>query len=507
MFERKSSCDWADACISSASLAHNSASHDGWHFEVEPAACEYPLVTPEVDASARVPFTLGDMRVAAAAFVLCIFEIQPAFADDPIPPGHGWFCYQVSNEYVASDRSGRCFRSLEDCTASREDWPDTVTATSTLTECRFQKNAAVVTYFDIMQDQRRAWPLPSSSLCEETRRYLAKSKDNKSISSCQLVGDRALPRAAFNAAAMPDGKNWYCTRDAKRLNACSRDEDECTQAAMGGSSCTKQDVAVAVTWDESATSDNFFEAVTRISASDIGVFRSKADCDIYVSKSSSVIAGLSQCTPIGAKEQPPNEALFPAGTGWYCFSDYVVPKDWSQDTCFRTEKKCEATRDEVSRQAATPGKCAKATTAFAYTDSANFFALRTLEECRRVARNSDSTSGCSAVRDIYRDGVDPPDEQEAEIPTVAVVPQFLDRPRISAGIANVKSRIASCGDSSPARGRVKVRVEVAPNGSVSDVRVEEAPNSTLGDCVKNVVQRATFAKTESGGNFSYPFVF
>ena len=87
------------------------------------------------------------------------------------------------------------------------------------------------------------------------------------------------------------------------------------------------------------------------------------------------------------------------------------------------------------------------------------------------------------------------------------LPDALDRSMISAGIAAVKARVSTCGDKSSAKGKVKVHVKVGGDGRVSDVSVETTPDPSLGSCVKAAVQRATFAKTQSGGSFSYPFVF
>lgn len=78
---------------------------------------------------------------------------------------------------------------------------------------------------------------------------------------------------------------------------------------------------------------------------------------------------------------------------------------------------------------------------------------------------------------------------------------------ISAGIANVKARVTSCGDKSPAKGKVKVKVSVSGDGRVSNVAVETTPDPALGACVAAAVQKASFGKTQSGGSFSYPFVF
>jgi TonB family protein len=87
------------------------------------------------------------------------------------------------------------------------------------------------------------------------------------------------------------------------------------------------------------------------------------------------------------------------------------------------------------------------------------------------------------------------------------LPDSLDRTMISNGVAKVKARVMACGDKSSAKGQVKVSVKVNPDGSVSSVSVKTTPDPSLGGCVQNAMQKASFAKTQNGGSFGYPFVF
>ena len=87
------------------------------------------------------------------------------------------------------------------------------------------------------------------------------------------------------------------------------------------------------------------------------------------------------------------------------------------------------------------------------------------------------------------------------------LPDSLDRGMISSGIANVKARVSACGDKSSAKGKVKVHVKVSGDGHVGNVSVESSPDGALGACVQAAVSKASFAKTQNGGSFSYPFVF
>ena len=87
------------------------------------------------------------------------------------------------------------------------------------------------------------------------------------------------------------------------------------------------------------------------------------------------------------------------------------------------------------------------------------------------------------------------------------LPDALDRSMISSGVDKVKARVMSCGDKSQAKGQVKVSVKVTGDGHVASVTVKSSPDPALGTCVQNAMQKATFAKTQNGGSFGYPFVF
>jgi TonB family protein len=91
---------------------------------------------------------------------------------------------------------------------------------------------------------------------------------------------------------------------------------------------------------------------------------------------------------------------------------------------------------------------------------------------------------------------------------LADVPDGLDRQAISAGISAIKPKVVACGQKAPdVKGKVKVKVNVAPAGTVTSASVSEAPDDTLGQCVTDVVKTAKFGATKNGGSFTYPFVF
>jgi predicted Zn finger-like uncharacterized protein len=87
------------------------------------------------------------------------------------------------------------------------------------------------------------------------------------------------------------------------------------------------------------------------------------------------------------------------------------------------------------------------------------------------------------------------------------VPDQLDKSMISAGVAAVKGRAIACGNKSAAKGIVKVGVKVNPDGSVASVSVKDTPDGALGTCVAGAMRSARFARTQTGGSFSYPFMF
>jgi TonB family protein len=89
----------------------------------------------------------------------------------------------------------------------------------------------------------------------------------------------------------------------------------------------------------------------------------------------------------------------------------------------------------------------------------------------------------------------------------AALPVALDRAAISRAMAAVKPRVMACGDLAPAKGRVKISVRVNGAGVVTSTVIESTPDFGLGRCVEQVVQKAAFDPTQSGGSFTYPFVF
>ncbi|HUH02731.1 MAG TPA: TonB family protein [Kofleriaceae bacterium] len=84
------------------------------------------------------------------------------------------------------------------------------------------------------------------------------------------------------------------------------------------------------------------------------------------------------------------------------------------------------------------------------------------------------------------------------------LPDKLSRADISNGMGKIRGRVSACSGS---KGMVKVKVKVGGSGKVESVSVASSPDAGLGKCVASAVEKATFAKTQEGGSFTYPFVF
>jgi hypothetical protein len=99
-----------------------------------------------------------------------------------------------------------------------------------------------------------------------------------------------------------------------------------------------------------------------------------------------------------------------------------------------------------------------------------------------------------------------------EKPPVAVVdpnagPVELDKTLIKVGVERYRAMVIRCGEQGGAKGTVSVSVTVKPDGNVQSATVAATPDPALGECVAGILRKATFAKTQNGGSFTYPFVF
>jgi molybdenum cofactor biosynthesis protein B len=92
-------------------------------------------------------------------------------------------------------------------------------------------------------------------------------------------------------------------------------------------------------------------------------------------------------------------------------------------------------------------------------------------------------------------------------PKPAGPPDTLDKAAVKAGIADVKPAVQQCGEDHYHAGEVKITLTVGADGAVTDATVADSPDPELGKCVAGALRRATFAKTQNGAVFTYPFAF
>jgi molybdopterin adenylyltransferase len=92
-------------------------------------------------------------------------------------------------------------------------------------------------------------------------------------------------------------------------------------------------------------------------------------------------------------------------------------------------------------------------------------------------------------------------------PPVAAGPIELDKTLIRIGVERFRPQIIRCGEQGTTKGTVKLSVVVRADGMVDSVTVAETPDAALGNCAAAVMRKATFAKTQNGGSFTYPFEF
>ncbi|MFN0246013.1 MAG: TonB family protein [Kofleriaceae bacterium] len=97
--------------------------------------------------------------------------------------------------------------------------------------------------------------------------------------------------------------------------------------------------------------------------------------------------------------------------------------------------------------------------------------------------------------------------ETATPPVRSGLPEKLEKSMVTQGISKVKPAVIACGEKSGVQGQVRISVTVSPAGTVTDASVAASPDEALGACVAGAVRKATFATTETGGSFTYPFVF
>lgn len=448
------------------------------------------------------------------SFLVVMLALQSAATSanpSPIPTGSGWWCYTSHDQFNVADRAGRCFRHESDCNAARGAWPDADMPTAVVSECREQKNAAVVTYYDVMHDEDMAWVMPSSDLCAETRTYLSRDRDVQRISSCKLVGDLEPPPSLFRVAAVPPGTGWYCTHGTGGLSGCSRSPSVCDAARNLGNgtrgSCALQKNAVAMTWPEYLVSDLSFQAGLNMPSHGFGAFGTTTDCEWWRKHWAPIWSGgLSVCTRVGDVEYPPVDSTqLPEGTGWSCLPAAIKLADPHRDTCFRRAEECRTALPEVTNDVG-DSACVTTPSAYVFSTPQGYFAYRTAVECHNGQLVESTPSRCSPIADIASvpegSGVAPRETTKDD-----ELADTVSETAINEALENVRQRVSACGQKSHAIGTVKLRVSVDPDGSVDRVDVRSTPDPNLGECTANAVRQAEFPRTRRGAEFSRSVAF
>jgi hypothetical protein len=262
---------------------------------------------------------------------------------DLIPPGEAWFCTPVAGIRI-------CFRTEADCNEMADD-----------EDCVRQPNASALTFFHVMQEKWKALTFASTQACGMFRKAALKDADLKSVSGCQLVGEKLPPPAKLDTNVIPGGTSWFCTPGA---GPCFRDEDECRGWAPGLTyTCTKH----ARVWLYTSTEP-------LVGMPTAYRLRTQKDCETHRRKGIFSQDAVSSCTSVGAT------AVLNEPKGWFCYEGSKEPGH-----CLRTKADCEARRAFDVRMKYEPRECAARDTASAFVNAGELEAYPTSDECFAAA--------------------------------------------------------------------------------------------------------------------------
>jgi hypothetical protein len=154
-----------------------------------------------------------------------------------------------------------------------------------------------------------------------------------------------------------------------------------------------------MTWrPEHQISNHIFGAVTGVSASGIGVFGSKAECDSFRSTYGVDLLDASLCASVATVELPAiDKASVPSGSGWYCLNkELPLDPGSSHPSCFRSSEDCET----VARYEYSDGSgysCVRRNVAYVFTAAETSPAFSGQGVCRETAMTAESASRCEAI--------------------------------------------------------------------------------------------------------------
>jgi len=94
---------------------------------------------------------------------------------------------------------------------------------------------------------------------------------------------------------------------------------------------------------------------------------------------------------------------------------------------------------------------------------------------------------------------------EPRSPVAAGLPENLDKQMIVDGVARIREKVLACSKKSKSGGLVKIRTTVKPDGKVGAATADGVVDAKLAACAVAAMKTAKFAKTQTGGMFSFPF--
>jgi hypothetical protein len=319
----------------------------------------------------------------AAGFRAAMAEKTPPAPRGLVPAGGSWFCFSGHARYNPRDRASECFRREEDCQEAQALQAEDEEAV--VEECRYQAKAALITYFDVMQDAWRAWAMASTSDCKDMSRIL-KGRDVRALSPCRLVGITEGVRLQLQVGWVPGGASWYCPVGSAG-GECHRGQEKCEGALEAGGTCRAQRIAFVVAWRDEGD----------VAAGTVAAFANAAACKAARTDLLQPGVEVSDCRPIKDLPRPPMPAGdVPAGVGWSCYS---AEDSASLDgTCARTSDACLSRRkSDVDAQRAV-SDCAPRARAFGvHLPSRGVAVFPTLALCEAEAKTDDEASRCEAL--------------------------------------------------------------------------------------------------------------
>lgn len=323
-----------------------------------------------------------------------------AFQMSAVPEGSSWFCFTWRDRFNARDRAATCARTEERCEARRASIvSDSNEYTTLVSGCREQAKAAVVTYFDVMEDDWGAWALPSSQECASTRVFLGRDRDKRNLSACRLVGAVVPPPAPFQPEALEAGDAWFCARRASDLRACQRTRRGCEDMVVPdvGADDTVSDGAD----DRCAARPQLVASAFTARGLD-GVltglaFATPSACAAVHHRIVDLMwTEVSACKPVGTTATPPlDRARLAGASGWSCYT--LDGADGQRGSCSRSADVCVGALGLAGTDEQVAQGCARMAAAHAHERSGALFAFPTRALCLESARVSAGASRCEVV--------------------------------------------------------------------------------------------------------------